>query len=67
MVKGSDDCTSVEVEYILTLTDNNGMTILYKTRERIATGKPKGLHSLSYLTFTRKHYTLNVRSRGKQS
>ena len=29
MVKGSD-----EVEYILTLTDNNEMTILYETREK---------------------------------
>ena len=36
MVKGSDDCTPVE---ILALTDNNGMTILYETREMIATGK----------------------------
>ena len=33
MVRGSDDCTPVEVEYILTLTDNNGMTILYETKK----------------------------------
>ena len=39
MVKGSDDCTTVEVEYVLNLTNNNGMTILYETREMIATGK----------------------------
>ena len=39
MVKGSDDCTPVEVEYILTFTDNRRMTISYETREMIATGK----------------------------
>ena len=39
MVKRSDDCSPVEVEYILTFTDNSRMTILYETRGMIATGK----------------------------
>lgn len=41
MVKGSDDCAPVEVDYILTLADNNGMTVLYETKEMIVWEKTR--------------------------